>query len=652
MNLKLGVFACVTFAAANAGPGYLQRIRTTTAARNARAGNPGRVRARLGGPRRLKPHASFDSSANGVLAGAYFVRQILTLADSNTSAITRAVSVTGTMTFDGKGNYSLAGQELDSTKGTSASSLNATGTYAVASSGMLQIQSPIDNTDTEFGGIGRAGEIVASATEGVYDDVFVAIPAGPGSGVQGSYQAGFIDFLQGNASNVRDGSFTLTTAGSGSFGNVTVNGFMANQQSAPATQSLSNVTFSFNGPAGTINFPTASNPSSALVSGSKTFAVSTDGNILVGGNPNGFDLFVALKSGSPAANAMFSGTYFTGALENDVSGSCGEANCIDSFYGSAAPGGQGTGTRHSRLVGFNFSAFDFTTDLIYNFSSAGTFNDGVFQWLLGSNGEGVLQVGMGEFYTLIVSFQAAQFSGTGVSLNPQGILNAASFAPITNSVAPGQYVALFGSGLGSSAQASALPLPTTLGGAQIAVNGAAAPLLATSPTLITALVPNATPPNDFAAFQLSSGGSSPSPVTLYTASTAPGVFTSAANGIGPAEVFHSNNTLVTQNSPAAAGETVFFYATGLGATNPPVGDGAAAPSNPPAMVTDTNLSVDIFDSQGNANTATVSFAGLVAGLAGVYQVNFTIPSGTASGSGYLEVGTTDGFTSQSQIFIK
>jgi uncharacterized protein (TIGR03437 family) len=629
----------------------LQRARAAQKARRALGANQSAtlVRARTAGV--FAPRASFDTSGNSTLKGAYFVRQILTLVDGTTSAITRAVGLVGTMTFDGNGNYSFTGQELDSAKGSTPSSFNASGTYAVSASGLVQIQNPIDNTDTEFGGVGGSNEIVASATEGQYDDIFVAIPAGSGSGVQGSYQVGFIDFLQGNASNVRDGYFTLASNGSGSFGNVTVNGAMANQGNTNTAQSLAGVSYSFNGSNGTITFPTASNPASALVSGSKNFAVSPDGNIVLGGSPNGFDLFVGFKSASSVSNGTFTGTYFTGALENDASGFCGQSNCIDSFAGSAAANGQGAGTQHSRLVGFDFPAYDYTSDLAYSFPSSGTYNDGFYQWILGTNGQGLLRVGTGNFYTLVVGFQAKQFSGTGVFLNPDGIVNSASFAPITNSVAPGEYVTLFGSGLASNEQAPSLPLSISLGSAQVSVNGSSAPLLVAGPTLVNALVPNATPVNSFATFQVTGTASSSSQVTVYTASTAPGVFTSTANGIGPADVFHSNFTYVTQNSPAVAGETLIFYATGLGATTPVVADGVAAPS-PAATVNDSNLSVDIFDSSGNAITATIGFAGLAPGLAGVYQINFTVPPGLASGIGYLDLGTTDGYTSEAKIYIK
>jgi uncharacterized protein (TIGR03437 family) len=598
------------------------------------------------------PLQTFDNSGNGMLNGTYFIRQVLTLTDPNTSAITRAVGLTGTATFDGKGNFNFTGQEVDSTAGGNAKSYTVSGTYAVSASGLLQMTNPVDTTDIDYGGVGGAGEIIASATEGNYDDVLVAIPVGSGGSVQGTYQAGFIDYTMANAANVRDGYFTLTPNGSGSFGNVTVNGAMANQNSTATMQTYPNVTYSFSGNTGTINFPTTPNALTTLITGSKTFAVSSDGNIMVGGSPGGYDLIVGVKSPSSVSNSNFVNTYFTGALENDASGSCGEPSCIDSYYGSYLANGQGAGTQHQRYVAFDFSSFDYTADVAYNFPSNGMYNDGSFEWLMAPNGEAVLQVGTGQYYTLIVAFSAKQYTGNAPFINPDGILNSASFAPITNSIAPGEYVSVFGTGLGSSANAGTLPLPMTLGSAQVSVDSTNSPLLVASATLLNGLVPNSTPAYSFATFQVKANSASSNQVTLYTAATAPGVFTSTSNGIGPADVFHTNYTAVTASSPATAGETVFFYANGLGATNPVVQDGAAAPTNPTAQVSDPNLFVDIFDSAGNYNDATIVSAVLAPGLAGVYQINFTIPSGVASGTGYLELSTTDGYTSMAKISMK
>src|SRR5579864_2252290 len=179
------------------------------------------------------PAQTFDTSGNGFLQGNYFVRQVLLAnLDPSSSAVGEAVSLTGIMTFDGNGNYSFTGLLNDSQVGGGPQAYAVNGGYAVQSNGLLQIQNPIDGSDREFGAVGALGPnaIVASATEGPYDDIFVAIPVGSGlsnASVQGSFRAGFIDFLQGNASLVRDGYFTLNSNGNGSFGNVTVTGAMA-----------------------------------------------------------------------------------------------------------------------------------------------------------------------------------------------------------------------------------------------------------------------------------------------------------------------------------------------------------------------------------------------------------------------------------------
>jgi len=47
---------------------------------------------------------------------------------------------------------------------------------------------------------------------------------------------------------------------------------------------------------------------------------------------------------------------------------------------------------------------------------------------------------------------------------------------------------------------------------------------------------------------------------------------------------HADGSAVTSDQPAAPGETVNLFMTGLGAVSPPVATGSAAPGNPPAIV--------------------------------------------------------------------
>ena len=608
---------------------------------------------------------TFDTSGNGKLNGEYFVRQVVTTdLDSITSAIGRAISIIGVMIFDGNGNYTFIGQMSDTMAGTSGVTYSIAGTYSVESNGLAQIQNPIDSTDIEYGAIAGVGPvaIVASATEGAYNDVFVAIQAGSGatnSSLSGSYNVGFIDFLQASATQVRDGYYTLASSGNGSIGTVSVNGAMANQGSKNVTQTFSGVAYSINNPngAGTLTFPTASIPLTALVSGQKTFYVSSDGTLLLGGDPNGFDLIVGIQSLSgSAANTMYQGTYFNAGLENDASGVADGNDDIDSFYGSTlALGSQDATISHQRLVFFDQSAIDDTFAGSFNFASKGTFTDGTYQYELGVNGQAVLLVGTGSFYSLSVNLLAQPSqAATSVYIEPLSIFNAASYAPITNSVAPGEFVTIYGSGFSSAPQsAQKLPLPTTLANVQVTVNNVLAPLDYVSPTQINLLIPFETTAS-YATFQVTNNRVASNQVTVYTNLTAPGVFTSAPLGIGPAAVTHLDYSVVTPDNPAVAGETLVLYLTGLGAVTPAVADGAAGSSSPVSNSNEAgSIGIDIVDQTGvDKDSPMVYFAGLAPGLAGVYQIDFVVPRGLAPGPGTVDVSTIEAYTSEAIIYIQ
>jgi len=610
---------------------------------------------------------TFDTSGDSTVNGPYFVRQVLTSnLDQTTSAIGRAASLTGIMTFNGSGNYSFSGQITDTQAGTQAASYTATGTYHISSSGLIQLTNPIDTTDVVYGGVGALGPsaIVGSSTEGANNDIFIAVPAGTtnltNSSIQGTFIGAFIDFLQANASQVRSGYFALTSNGGGSFGTLSINGKMANLSSKAVTQSFPGVTYSVSGAngSGTLTFPTASSPLNTLVSGQKTLYVSSDGNILIGANPDGFDVLVAIRGNTGAvSNSTFQSTYFSAALENFAYGAEDGLGSIDSFYGSTLGLGQGTGIMHQRFTSFiQYSQADYTFSVPEDFSLGGNSNGGLYQNLLAANGQAQLQIGNGPsygpgmFYSLVVNLQAKAKTSSGVFINPLGVLNAASYAPITNPVAPGEFVSIFGSGLASGVfTPSSLPLPTNLGGVQVTVNGRLAPLSYVGPSQINILVPIATSEN-FATFQVTNNHVASNAVTFYNSFGAPGIFTGAPSGIGLAAILHANFSPVTEASPALPGETVLLYATGLGSVTPVIADGAAAPSNPLSTV-DDGVAVAVSDQFGKGRQANVAFSGLAPGFAGLYQINFTVPSGLTAGQVLLSVIAEGAYTSEAITYI-
>jgi len=105
-------------------------------------------------------------------------------------------------------------------------------------------------------------------------------------------------------------------------------------------------------------------------------------------------------------------------------------------------------------------------------------------------------------------------------------------------------------------------------------------------------------------------------LTQYAA----GLYSAAQNGMGLASAFHAPGSAVNEANPASPGETISIFATGLGATNPPVGTGVPAPATSPA-VTVVQPTVTI-----GGVSATVVSSALEANQIGVYQINVTVPS--------------------------
>jgi hypothetical protein len=100
---------------------------------------------------------------------------------------------------------------------------------------------------------------------------------------------------------------------------------------------------------------------------------------------------------------------------------------------------------------------------------------------------------------------------------------------------------------------------------------------------------------------------------------------------GPAVTHSSDFTLVTASKPAAAGEVISLFATGLGPTNPRVDPGQAFPTTPLATV---NSPVDVTVNGEPAEVlGAVGYPGAVDG----YQVNFRVPPDTAKGVATIQV---------------
>jgi uncharacterized protein (TIGR03437 family) len=210
-----------------------------------------------------------------------------------------------------------------------------------------------------------------------------------------------------------------------------------------------------------------------------------------------------------------------------------------------------------------------------------------------------------------------------------GVANGASF--VSGGLVPGEIATVFGTNLtnGSGTNlAPSLPLPNELVSTQVMVNGKASPIFAVDSVngqeQINFQVPYEVAGQSTVTLQVVNNGSMGNALTVPVALAQPGIFSYAVASINYGSILHANYQLANTASPAAPGETVLIYCTGLGSVTPGPVDGVAAAGSDLTALTPT---VTI----GGA-TAMVAYSGLAPGFVGLYQINVQIPSGLPAGN--------------------
>ena len=257
------------------------------------------------------------------------------------------------------------------------------------------------------------------------------------------------------------------------------------------------------------------------------------------------------------------------------------------------------------------------------------------QWvnrLLLSSGFGITTFGedeSGELYVANANNGSVhRISGSAAPrVLPRGLVNAASFV---EGLAPGSAASAFTAGVLDDPgviAADRIPLPTSLNGVSVTVNGIAAPIYAIANVKgqeqINFQTPFETAGQTRATVVVTRAGQSSPPVDVAVVDPQPAVYASGGQAI---LVHNADFTLVTAARPLVRGEFAFLYATGLGRTSNQPLTGAGASASPLAAtqgvvgVTMAGISCD------------VQFAGLAPGLVGVYQVNFRVPPNAPGGA--------------------
>jgi uncharacterized protein (TIGR03437 family) len=200
------------------------------------------------------------------------------------------------------------------------------------------------------------------------------------------------------------------------------------------------------------------------------------------------------------------------------------------------------------------------------------------------------------------------------------VVNAASY---DRAVPRGCLASIFGTGMArSTTNATSLPLPTRLDGTAVLVGDLEleAPLYFVSPTQISFQVPFEALGDRLRIVVATAQGRS-APFTLVPTAGGPGVFTRSGDGKGAALVFDAAFQPLDAVVP---GNPMIVYATGLGATDPPVLSGRGGATAEPFNRVTTVPEAFVGDAP-----AQVIFAGLAPDSPGVYQLNI-VPQSTAT----------------------
>ena len=203
------------------------------------------------------------------------------------------------------------------------------------------------------------------------------------------------------------------------------------------------------------------------------------------------------------------------------------------------------------------------------------------------------------------------------------VVNAASGNAV--SIAPGEIVTIFGNGLGPATPVLAQPgsngrFGTQLAGTTVSFNGTNGPVIYSSSTQVSVIVPYSVPIGAAANVSVTYQGQTFTTASaIPIAATIPGIFTSNSTGVGQAAAVNQDLSINGPTSPAHTGSVISLYVTGEGPTTPPGVDGKPATVPLPKPVQ------TVFVTMAGQNVP-VTYAGGAPGLvAGLMQVNAQIP---------------------------
>ncbi len=226
-----------------------------------------------------------------------------------------------------------------------------------------------------------------------------------------------------------------------------------------------------------------------------------------------------------------------------------------------------------------------------------------------------------------------------VQIAPLGITNV--FSGRGDAIAPGEIVAIYGSGLGPEIGVSAGfdpatgALPTTAAGVSVSVNGFPAPIYFVRSDQVNVQIPYEVAGQTVALIAVTYNRETSSVARVPLADSAPGLF---PRGI------HEDGTFNSTENPAPPGGILILYATGHGVTTPASSTGEPPGGDLPVPAAPVALMI-------GGRSAELLYAGQAPGLVGLMQINARAPVGLPAAAAVPVVLRIGAFQSQDGVTI-
>lgn len=223
-------------------------------------------------------------------------------------------------------------------------------------------------------------------------------------------------------------------------------------------------------------------------------------------------------------------------------------------------------------------------------------------------------------------------AATAPAVSSAGIVSGAT--ALVGPVAPGSILVIYGARLGPAALTTLTldaqgRVSKTLGETRVLFDGVAAPMIYTSASQASAIVPYSVEGKTTTQVVMEYRGQRGEPVMLPVARTAPGFFSVDYSGKNQVAALNEDGSVNSAGNPVGAGQLIVFYGTGAGTFKTPPVDGAVIGAPVPEFLAPLSLKIGGLDAE-------LLYAGPAPGLvSGVFQINARVPDAVEPGDKVL-----------------